>query len=133
MTRTTTRATEPGEGAPDPRAELGRQGEDLAVEHLLARGATILARTWRCRGGELDVIAVEGRALVVVEVKTRSGTGYGQPAEAVTPAKAQRIRNLTRLWLTDHRMPWCDVRFDVVAVLVRPGEPPRVEHYEGAF
>ncbi len=71
--------------------------------------------------------------LVVCEVKTRSGTGYGLPAEAVTPAKAARIRRLAQSWLAEYRVRWCEVRFDVVAVLVPPGGPVSLEHYEGAF
>ena len=121
-------------GAPTgARNVLGRRGEDLAVEHLTARGLTVLDRNWRRREGELDVVATDRRRLVVVEVKTRSGTGYGLPAEAVTPAKAARIRRLTQAWLAEHRAGWVEIRFDVVAVLVRPGAAPVVEHYEGAF
>lgn len=118
---------------PDGRAELGRRGEDLAAAYLTERGHVLLARNWRCRGGELDLVSTDGDRLVVSEVKTRSGTGYGVPAEAVTGAKAARIRRLAQVWLTEHRMRFCEVRFDVLAVLLLPGEAPRIEHYEGAF
>jgi putative endonuclease len=118
---------------PDGRAELGRRGEDLAAAYLAERGWVLLDRNWRCRGGELDVVATDGDRLVVGEVKTRSGTGYGLPAEAVVPSKAARIRRLAHTWLTEHHVRFCEVRFDVLAVLLVPGESPRIEHYEGAF
>jgi putative endonuclease len=113
--------------------ELGREGERLAVEHLVARGLVILARNWRRREGELDVVATDGQSLVVCEVKTRSGVGYGLPVEAVTRPKAARIRRLAHQWLAESRARFVEVRFDVVAVLLRPGEAPQVEHYEAAF
>lgn len=138
MARTQERSPDGGGGAAGPglgdaRPELGRRGEDLAAAHLVARGYTVLARNWRCRAGELDILAADGPRLVVVEVKTRSGTGYGQPAEAVTPAKAFRIRKLARIWLSEHGRRWPEVRFDVVAVLLRPDADPQLEHYEAAF
>ena len=83
------------------RAELGALGEQLAVEHLTALGLQILARNWRCRYGELDVIAADpaARTVIFVEVKTRTGDGFGGLAEAVTPAKVRRLRRLAALWL----------------------------------
>jgi putative endonuclease len=124
-----------GTAARRPRAsdELGRAGEQVAVEHLVARGLVVLARNWRRREGELDVVATDGRSLVVCEVKTRSGIGYGLPVEAVTRVKAARIRRLAQQWLAESRARWVEVRFDVVAVLLVPGQSPQVEHYEGAF
>jgi putative endonuclease len=118
---------------PAAKDELGRRGEDIAVEHLVARGLVVLARNWRRREGELDVVATDGHSLVVCEVKTRSGIGYGLPVEAVTRVKAARIRRLAHQWLAESRARWVAVRFDVVAVLLAPGRPPVVEHYEGAF
>lgn len=120
-------------GGTAAKDELGREGERLAAEHLVARGLVILARNWRRREGELDVVATDGRSLVVCEVKTRSGVGYGLPVEAVTRAKAARIRRLAHQWLAESRVRFVDVRFDVVAVLLLPGRAPQVEHYEGAF
>jgi putative endonuclease len=118
------------------RTTLGRRGEDVAAAHLAAHGLVVLERNWRCREGELDVVAADGDCLVVVEVKSRSGTGFGA-AEAVTPAKAARIRRLAQRWLAARHAAggsgFAEVRFDVVAVLLAPGAPPRVEHYEGAF
>ena len=129
----------PGGAATGPRDAgaakdvLGRRGEDLAVEYLTGRGLVVLDRNWRRREGELDIVATDRSCLVVVEVKTRSGSGYGLPAEAVTPVKAARIRRLAQAWLAEHRVRWCEIRFDVVAVLAPPDREPTVEHYEGAF
>lgn len=75
-------------------------------------------RNWRCRWGELDIIAAEGSTLVVVEVKTRTGDRFGTPAEAVTPAKYRRLRRLAGLWLDTQETGFAAVRFDVVAVLL---------------
>ena len=113
--------------------ELGRRGEDEAVRYLEQRGLVVLSRNWRCRDGELDVVAVDGDRLVVCEVKTRSGTRFGEPAEAVTPRKVARIRRLTQAWLAAHHVPWVEVRYDVLAVLIEPGAPVRVHHYQAAF
>jgi putative endonuclease len=112
---------------------LGRRGEELAVEYLRRRGFVVLARNWRCREGELDVVVTDRSRLVVCEVKTRSGTGYGAPAEAVTVGKAARIRRVTQAWLAEHGVRWCEVRFDVLAILAPPDGRVSVEHYESAF
>ena len=115
------------------RRALGQWGEDLAVRHLHAQGIEVLDRNWRCREGELDLVAREGRSLVVVEVKTRSGLLYGEPAEAVTRSKARRIRVLATRWLGEQRPPgsW-ELRFDVISVL-RTSGMPEVQHLRGAF
>jgi putative endonuclease len=115
------------------RRALGQWGEELAVQHLEQRGFVVLARNWRCREGELDVVARDGQCLVFVEVKARSGLDFGEPAEAVSPTKARRIRVLARRWLTAHRPPgtW-DLRFDVVSV-IRTSGLPEVLHLRGAF
>lgn len=115
------------------RIELGRRGEDIAASYLRGHGLVVLSRNWRCRDGELDVVATDGSRLVVCEVKTRSGTGYGAPAEAVTSRKASRIRRVTQQWLAAHRMRWCEVRFDILSVYCQPGCRPRVRHFAGAF
>jgi len=112
---------------------LGRRGEDLAVEHLQRCGLVVLSRNWRCRHGELDIVATDGRRLVVCEVKTRSGTGFGAPAEAVTLEKQERLRRLANAWLAHYRVGWCEVRMDIVSVLWPPDGRPMVEHLRGAF
>ncbi len=112
---------------------LGRRGEDLAVQYLEQQGLVVLSRNWRCRQGELDVVATDADRLVVCEVKTRSGTRFGEPAEAVTWRKAARIRRVTQAWLAAHQVRWCEIRFDVLAVVAEPGRPVTVQHYEAAF
>ena len=116
------------------RIALGKWGEDLAAEYLEAQGYELLARNWRCREGELDIVARAGGALVFVEVKTRSGTAFGEPAEAVTRLKARRLHVLAARWLAAGRPPgWHDLRFDVISVVRRNGLAPEVLHLQGAF
>lgn len=111
---------------------VGRYGERVAVEHLVAAGYQVLDRNWRCRWGELDVVAADGGCLVAVEVKTRRSTSAGYPLEAVSPAKVLRLRRLVAAWLQDHRDRWWDdVRIDVVAVLRPPRGAAVVEHLRG--
>ncbi|MDV2475885.1 YraN family protein [Rhodococcus zopfii] len=108
--------------------QLGALGEDLAAEFLESIGMTVLERNWRCRYGELDLIARDGAVLVFVEVKTRTGLGYGSPAEAVTQAKADRIRRLAGLWLAGQETRWRRIRVDVVTVLVGESSAPMITH-----
>src|SRR5690606_29473425 len=81
---------------------VGRYGEDVAAAHLVAVGMRVLERNWRGTRGELDIVADDAGELVVVEVKTRRGSGFGHPAEAVTAPKLARIRRLTGQWLASH-------------------------------
>lgn len=115
------------------RHELGRRGEDIAAEYLTDRGLVVLSRNWRCRDGELDVVATDGRCLVVCEVKTRTSADYGDPAEFVTPEQMVRIRRATQAWLRRYRVGWCEIRFDVFTVLCPSSGRPRLRHLRGAF
>ena len=96
---------------------LGRWGEDVAAGHLEQAGLVVLERNWRCREGELDIIALDDEVLVFCEVKTRSGLRFGSPAEAVSADKLRRLSILGARWLSDHPRPWSQLRFDVVSVL----------------
>jgi putative endonuclease len=96
--------------------ELGRLGEQIAVDFLLAQGMHILDRNWRCPEGEIDIVAREGRALVVVEVKTRSSRCHGSALEAVTAEKLARLRRLAQAWLAGQCERFAAVRVDVVAL-----------------
>ena len=118
---------------PDHRAALGAYGERVAVRALTDAGLLVLDRNWRCREGELDVVARDGDALVFCEVKTRTGTGFGHPAEAVTAGKRRRLRALASAWLAAHDHHAADLRFDVVGVQVSPTGPARVTHLRNAF
>lgn len=113
--------------------ELGRRGEQIAAAYLTRAGLRVLDRNWRCREGELDIVARDGSALVFCEVKARRGTGYGLPVEAVTVAKRRRLRLLAQRWLAAHDEHAPEVRFDVVGVLVRRSGPAVVTHLRAAF
>ncbi len=110
---------------------VGAYGERVAARHLVDAGLVVLDRNWRCELGEIDIVARDGAALVVCEVKTRSGTGFGEPAEAVTPRKAARLRRLAARWLQEHPVRPDEVRIDVVGVLRSPRGAARVEHLRG--
>lgn len=114
------------------RQELGALGERVAVEHLQRVGLRIVARNWRCRYGELDVIAADGdQTAVFVEVKTRSGDGFGGLEHAVTPRKLGRIRRLAAMWLADQDVCWPRLRIDVIGVRVGRCRTPEVMHLRG--
>ena len=114
-------------------ADLGTHGERIAAAFLTDAGLRLLDRNWRCREGELDIVAREGDALVFCEVKTRRGLGYGHPVEAVTRPKQVRLRTLAHRWLAAHDEHAPELRFDVVGVLVRPSRPALVTHLRAAF
>lgn len=98
------------------------------MRHLLAQGMRILDTNWRCRLGEIDIVATDGDCLVVCEVKTRRGSAFGTPAEAVTPRKLGRLRRLAAAWLTEHEGGYGQLRIDVVGVSRPPRGPCRIEH-----
>ena len=110
---------------------LGRRGEQLAVEHLQRAGLRILDRNWRCADGEIDIVAAERRALVVCEVKTRSGVRYGTPLEAVTRQKRNRLRRLAIRWLVAHGILFDEIRIDVVGVLRSESGEFSIDHVRG--
>lgn len=99
------------------RQVLGAEGEDLSAAWYEARGYEVVARNWRCRDGELDLVLHRGGTMVFCEVKTRSSLAFGSPLEAVTPVKQRRIRRLAAAWLRQRGGHASDVRFDVAAVL----------------
>jgi putative endonuclease len=107
---------------------VGAYGERVAARALASAGLQILERNWRGRQGEIDIVALDGDELVVVEVKTRSGLGFGHPAAVVTPAKLARLRRLAAEWLAAHDLRPAGVRIDVVAVIRHRAGPADVEH-----
>jgi putative endonuclease len=114
------------------RAELGALGENLAAEHLRSLGMRIVQRNWRCRYGELDLIAEESADTVVfVEVKTRAGDGFGGLEEAVSAQKVGRIRKLASLWLNQQSERWRQLRIDVVRIRVGRDRTPQLTHIKG--
>jgi putative endonuclease len=110
------------------RRDLGVAGEDQAAAWYAERGYEVVARNWRCRDGELDLIVRRGRLHVVCEVKARSSLAFGSPLEAVGLQKQRRIRRLAARWLEESGTRAGELRFDVAAVLA--GE---IEVVEAAF
>ena len=98
------------------RQALGKTGEDLAVEELERRGYAILARRYRTRHGEIDIVARDGETTVFVEVKVRAGAECGTAAEAVTPSKQRRLASMAVDFLARNRLMDQPCRFDVVAI-----------------
>lgn len=117
------------------KAAVGHRGEDLAVAELERRGLRVLERNWRCRLGEIDIIAIEGegagRTIVFCEVKCRSGLGYGDPLEAITYQKLRRLRQLSAEWLAVNGPSAVGIRLDAVGVLLQSGREPEVRHVRG--
>jgi putative endonuclease len=112
---------------------VGKYGEDLAARHFVGAGFTVLARNWRCEVGEIDIVARDGDVLVIAEVKTRTSTAYGNPAEAITRQKAAKLRELALMWLRDHPWGGAGVRFDVVSVLLPKAGAAQLEHLRGVL
>jgi putative endonuclease len=118
-------------GRASHRRRLGARGERRAADWYVGAGYEVVARNWRCRDGEIDLVVARPGELVFCEVKTRSSQRFGSPAEAVTPAKQARLRRLAARFLAEHgsdvRRGW-SVRFDVVAITAG-----HTEVIEGAF
>ena len=117
------------------KLDLGARGEELAVAGYTGQGYRVLARNWRCREGELDLVVSRDRCVVFCEVKTRTGTCFGLPAEAVTGEKQRRLRRLAPRWLGERppSVGFDEVRFDVASVTLRGGAEPDLEVIEAAF
>jgi putative endonuclease len=113
--------------------EFGKCSEDLACQELLTRGYNILARRYRTRAGEIDIVAREGTVVVFVEVKARADHRCGHPAESVTRWKQRRIVAMASDYLTRHRLHGVPCRFDVVAITGADGDTQRVEVIREAF
>jgi putative endonuclease len=118
-----------------PRAKtLGQRGEAAAARFLEKKGYIIVARSDRMRHGELDLVAVDQRTVVFVEVKTRRSHDAGHPSDAVDEDKQRRLTRLALTYLKRHHLLEYPARFDVVAVTwADDGREPVIEHYENAF
>jgi putative endonuclease len=115
------------------RGYTGRYGEELAARYLVRRGYRIVVQNYRVPCGEVDIIAQDGEVLVFVEVKTRTGQGFGAPAEAVTYRKRQQISKAALTYLGQQRLLDRPARFDVVSVLLGNGSEPQIEIIKNAF
>ncbi len=111
---------------------FGARGEVVAARHLRENGFNILKRNYKCPAGEVDIIAREGETVVFVEVKARSGTGFGLPCEAVDRRKQERLIRIAHHYLSrlDEQPP---ARFDVVSVMRKSDRTYRIEHIRDAF
>jgi putative endonuclease len=110
---------------------LGEYGERVAAAHLRSIGMVVLARNWRCRFGEIDLVARDGSTLVICEVKTRTSEVHGTPVEAVVGRKAARLRRLAAHWLEVHDIEPAAVRIDIVSVVVPRRGAPHVDRVAG--
>jgi putative endonuclease len=115
------------------RAATGARGEDLAVAYLERAGLTIVERNFRCRAGEIDVVARDGEELIFVEVRTRRSTAFGSPEESITARKQRKMAECAYSYLAErgsHLGPW---RIDVIAIELRGASASRIDHYKHAL
>lgn len=112
---------------------LGMRGEDAATKYLEAKGYIILDRNWKCKMGEIDIVAKFEDVLVFVEVKTRSNLEVGLPEDAVGPKKRRKYESLAAMYLQDHEYVDMAVRFDVVGLLVIKKDRALLRHHINAF
>jgi putative endonuclease len=117
------------------KKELGKKGEELAVELLKAKGYEIIERNYHYGYGEIDIIAKDPNDsfTVFIEVKTRQNLEFGEAEYAITKTKQKQIRKMAELYLYDKGITEIDCRFDVVAVLYKEKTKSIVNHYENAF
>jgi putative endonuclease len=120
------------QGVVSHNQSFGAWGEDLVAEWYRKRGYEVVERNWRCRQGEIDIIASRDSVIVICEVKTRATADFGSPALAVDANKQQRLRRLAAHWLSKHPNSRVAVRFDVAAV-VGPKDKVALEVIEAAF
>ncbi len=110
---------------------LGKRGEALAVDYLTEKGYKILDVNWRHERDEIDIVALDGEMLVIVEVKTRSTDYFGDPADAVDYRKEQFLIRATEAYLDEKDLD-LESRFDIVSIILK-GEKARINHIEDAF
>ena len=115
------------------RQRLGKNGEEAVAQYLKKNGYQILTKNYRCKLGEIDLIARDGSDLVFIEVKTRSGLGYGSPAAAVTIRKQRQISRVAQCYLTEHKLFDSPARFDVISVLCDATKDHQIDHINNAF
>jgi putative endonuclease len=117
----------------DDHLRIGRKGEKLARRFLKKQGYKILARNYTCPVGEIDLIALDGRTIAFVEVKTRCGAAHGDPEDTVTVAKRRKLHHVAQYWLSQRRADAYACRFDVVSVTLLDDAKPRIRHTVDAF
>jgi putative endonuclease len=112
---------------------LGARGEEIAASYLRGQKFTIIERNFRCKGGEVDIVARDGKTFVFVEVKARSSLSFGSPQASVTPFKQRQISKAALTWLAKNRLKDVNARFDVIAIILKDHEVPQIEHLRNAF
>jgi putative endonuclease len=112
---------------------LGARGEEIATSYLRGQKFVIVERNFSCKGGEVDIVAREGKTFVFVEVKARSSLAFGPPQASVTPFKQRQISKAALTWLAKKRLQDVNARFDVIAIILRDHEVPVIEHFRNAF
>lgn len=112
---------------------VGERGESIAAAYLRGQKFVIVERNFRCKAGEVDIIARDGKTLVFVEVKARRTLSFGPPQASVTPFKQRQISKAALIWLAKNRLHEASARFDVIAILLREHEVPEIEHIRDAF
>ncbi len=110
---------------------LGQTGEWVAADFLEDRGIRVIDSNWRCSSGEIDIVALDGTELVIVEVKTRRSRRYGDPLEAITRAKLLRLRTLAVLWARAHHHVYGSIRIDAVGIIMDGSNAPSIDHLRG--
>lgn len=115
--------------------KTGDEGEDLAVGLLESKGYTIIKRNYRYGKGEIDIVAKDPQeeGLVFIEVKSRKNFEYGSPEEAITKNKIKQLKRIAELYLYENEIEEMLCRFDVIAILMIPGQKPQIEHFVNAF
>lgn len=114
--------------------DLGKQGEDLAAEFLLAKGFTILERNFTTKSGEIDIVAEDKEGTrIFVEVKTAYSSAAGDPASWVDARKQHQLGRVASAYLALKRVSGVACRFDVLGITLIPGREPAIVHYENAF
>lgn len=117
----------------DERKLLGQRGEDAAAAYLERQGMQIVERNWRCRSGEVDIVALDDEVLVLCEVKTRKSVARGSAEEAITPAKQKRYARIARAYLSENSLADIELRFDAIAITVIADDRALLRHHRAAF
>ena len=115
------------------RQQRGQQGEQMAVAYLRQHGYRIAQQNYRCREGEIDIVAWDGKTLVFVEVKTKGQLTFGSPEAMVTRPKQRKMTHVAMLYVSEHKLQQVNIRFDVVAIMLSPQGEPVVTHVPAAF
>jgi len=131
--RTSNEIKAPSPGRGHENAGVGSHGEELAAAFLQRSGLQIIARNFRCKGGEVDIVAKDGDTFIFIEVKTRKTLAYGPPQLAVTPFKQRQISKAALTWLSRNRFHDHPARFDVIAIVLEDRYQHRIEHISNAF